>query len=440
MNFLKKNQQQTFAIYGMGASGISTAKALKLLKIKNIICWDDDSKTRNKFKKKFSFKKFWIKRSKKKIKFIIISPGIDIKKCKIRNFLKKNKSKIITDIDLFFEINKNKNIISITGTNGKSTTCKILEKIFQKAGYPTQVGGNIGKPILSLKTLPKNGVYIIEVSSYQLDYSKIFRSKHAAILNISSDHLDRHKNLSNYVKVKSKIFHGQKKGDFTYISKEDKHANNAAKIFRSKKIKSNLLKIKTNNSELFKNKIKNKYIQNLPNLTNFTFAYKIAKNYKIKSKTIFKSINNFKGLPHRQELIFVNKSFAIINDSKATSFSATEKTLKNYNKIYWILGGLPKHKDVFNLQFVSKKIVKAYVVGNYVPYFVKKIRNYINYATTKNISSAFNKILNEIKKRNEKNCTILFSPAAASFDQFKNFEDRGNYFKSLIKKKNYFNV
>ncbi len=142
---------------------------------------------------------------------IVISPGIDIKKTRIKKFLIKNFKKIITDIDIFFELNKKNTIISITGTNGKSTTCKIIEKILTTAGHNVKTIGNIGNPVLSQNRSKKKIVFILEASSYQLQYSKLFRSKHAAILNISPDHLERHKNLNNYIRTKSKIFYKQKK-------------------------------------------------------------------------------------------------------------------------------------------------------------------------------------------------------------------------------------
>ena len=162
--------------------------------------------------KRYSTKtKFWLQ--KNSIDNIVISPGIDINKCNIKNYLRKNSNKIITDLDIFFDLNKKKQIISITGTNGKSTTCKILEKILREAKHKVRTVGNIGNPILSSSNSKKGHTFILEVSSYQLEYSKTFRSTHSAILNISPDHLDRHKNIKKYVKIKSKIFFAKKKPD-----------------------------------------------------------------------------------------------------------------------------------------------------------------------------------------------------------------------------------
>ncbi len=203
MGPFQKYQNKKIAIYGMGKTGFSAAKTFKSFKSK-IFCWDDNVKIRRKIKSSnFPLKKFWL--YEKSIDAIVISPGIDMQKCKIKNFLKKNSKKIITDIDIFFELNKSALIISITGTNGKSTTCKIIEKILKTAKYNVKTVGNIGNPILSLKRSKKKYVYILEASSYQLQYSRLFRSKHSAILNISPDHLERHKSMKNYTKIKSRI-------------------------------------------------------------------------------------------------------------------------------------------------------------------------------------------------------------------------------------------
>ena len=169
---LQKYKNKRIAIYGMGLTGYSTARALKKLGVQ-ILCWDDSAKVRKKIKSfNFPLNKFWL--DKKLVDNIVISPGIDISKCKIKNFLKKNLNKIITDLDLFFDLNKNALIVSITGTNGKSTTCKIIEKILKFAKYDVKTVGNIGNPIL-FTNKKKVNFLILEASSYQLQYSRSFR-------------------------------------------------------------------------------------------------------------------------------------------------------------------------------------------------------------------------------------------------------------------------
>ena len=430
---LQKYQNKRIAIYGMGITGLSVAKIFQRLGTK-VFCWDDNEKIRKNIKKNnFKLSKFWL--NKNLVDKIVISPGIDINKCKIKNYLLKNSNKIITDLDLFFELNKRAIIISITGTNGKSTTCKIIEKILKTAKYDVKTVGNIGNPILSLKEVSKKCVLIIETSSYQLQYSKLFRSKHAAILNISPDHLERHKNIKNYIKIKSKIFQAQNNSDYSYINFANKYSDSIKKIFREKRIKSKLILVRSSTCKSLLKKIKNKYFKNKANIENLAFAYKIVKKLKVNDKIVIKALNKFKGLPHRQEIVLSNKKILCINDSKATSFDACLQSLSSYKRIYWIVGGLPKYKDHFYLKNIKKNILKAYIVGKNTSFFKLQLNRNIPYTISKNISNAVNNIYNDLKlEKNNKN-TILLSPAAASFDQFSNFENRGDYFRSLIIKK-----
>ncbi len=428
---LQKYQNKRIAIYGMGITGRSTAQTLKRLGAK-VSCWDDNEKIRKKIKN-FNLNKFWL--NKNLFDRIVISPGIDINECKIKNYLKKNSNKIITDLDLFFEINKKALIISITGTNGKSTTCKIIEKILKSTKNNVITVGNIGNPILSLRNLKKKCIFVLEASSYQLQYSRLFRSKHAAILNISPDHLERHKNMKNYIKIKTKIFFAQNSLDYSYINLKNKYSKSIKKIFRSQKLKSKLILVSRSSCNLLLKKINNKYFKTKGNIENLAFAYKMAKNLKISDQIIVKALNKFKGLPHRQEIIFSSKKILCINDSKATSFDACFQSLSNYNEIYWIVGGIPKSKDNFFLKRVRKKIFRAYIIGKSTSFFKKQIGKNISYIVSKNIKNALNNICEDLKSSDDSKKTILLSPAAASFDQFNNFENRGNHFKNLIMKK-----
>ena len=188
-------------IYGLGKSGLS---AFKFLKNKNEIFLFDDYHL---IKKDLLIQKNFLslkKISKFKFDLIILSPGIDINKCKLSKFLKKNLNKIYSDLDVFYSFYKN-DCITITGTNGKSTTCQLMYEVLLNQKFDVKLVGNIGNPILSAKDVKKKTIFIVEASSYQLEYSKIFKSKYAAILNLSPDHIERHKTLNRYVRSKFKL-------------------------------------------------------------------------------------------------------------------------------------------------------------------------------------------------------------------------------------------
>ena len=196
-----------------------------------------------------------------------------------------------------------------------------------------------------------------------------------------------------------------------------------------------LINVNTKDCRFVLNKIKNNYFKIECNIKNLSFAYKIVKRFKVKDSIIISALNRFKGLNHRQKIIFSNKKITCIDDSKATSFDASFQSLKSFKKIYWIVGGLPKLGDRFYFKNILKKIVKAYIIGKHTPFFVNQIKKKIPYKISKNLQSAVKDIYFDINKNNFSKNSILLSPAAASFDQFINFEDRGNKFKTLILKK-----
>ena len=163
-------------------------------------------------------------------------------------------------------------------------------------------------------------------------------------------------------------------------------------MFKVQKLKSKLITVKKSDCNFLLKNIKNKYFKSQGNIENLAFAYRVTKNLKINDKVIIKALNKFRGLPHRQEIIFSNQKLLCINDSKATSFDASLQSLSNYNKIYWIVGGIPKYQDRFYLKKVKKKIIKAYIVGNNISFFKKQIGNNIPYTVSKNIRNAINNI------------------------------------------------
>ena len=208
-------------IYGLGISGKSCFKYL--FKNNQVAVYDDNPS----LKKNKNIFFFLIKNEifKKKFEYIVLRPGIDIKKCKLKNFLLKNRSKIITELDIFYS-NFPKNIkITITGTNGKSTTCKMLFNIFKTNKFDVRLVGNIGNPPLLEKKINKRTIFIIEASSYQIFYSKYFVTNHAAILNLSADHLERHGSIRKYAKAKLKLIFNQSKNDYSYVESNNSIIN-----------------------------------------------------------------------------------------------------------------------------------------------------------------------------------------------------------------------
>ena len=407
-------------IYGLGKSGTS---ALKFLKKKNKISLFDDNK-------KISLKQNIIK---KKFDIIIISPGINKNKCKLKSFLKKNSKIIYTDLDVFKSFFNNE-CITITGTNGKSTTCQLLYEVLKKQGYDIKLAGNIGYPILSIKNIKPKSIFVIEASSYQLQYSKIFSSKYSTILNIKPDHLERHKTLKEYIKTKFKLINNQKSNSIAFVNKFDKNIN---EFLKKNTFKSKIIKVNTRLNNKYLLNFKNNYFLSTSNRENLLFVLEIIKRYRINKRLLIRAITNFKGLKYRQQIIYNKKNLKIINDSKSTSYSSSIEMLKTSNNIYWLLGGIPKKGDKFNLSKIYYKNISGYIFGKKSNKFLFDLQNKIKFKRFSNLKKALKAVCRDTKTDRSNMKTILFSPAAASFDSFKNFEDRGFYFNKIIKK--YFN-
>ena len=429
--FLSKKifQKKNILIYGMGKTGFSSYNYLK--KNNQISLYDDDKKIFiNKYLKKFLLKKNKINKSN--FDYIIVSPGININKCDLQNYLKKNSKKIITDLDVFYSNHKKNKIITITGTNGKSTTAKLLNLILRNHKKDSRLCGNIGNPILSEKKISKKTLFIIEASSYQIAYSKLFKTNYAVILNISPDHLERHGSMENYVNAKFKLVTTQSRKDFAYMNVKDKYLK---KKLKNNKIFSKIINVNLKAINNLKKKITNPYLLSQANLENLSFIFSISRKLNLQKKKIIKTINKFKGLKYRQEIIFNNSKITFINDSKATSFASTINILKPLKKVFWLVGGIGKLGDQFTLKKKECKDIRAYIFGKNKIFFVKQFRNKLSYRYFKNLNSAVKQVLKDINNNSHNlHKTVLFSPSAASFDSFKNFEERGEYFNFLLKK------
>jgi len=416
---ISKLKEHTFLVYGLGLSGLSVIKFFKKNNFKNFTIWDDNKtnllkshRTRN------------LELTLNKVDYIVLSPGISAFKNKK---LRKYKKKIITDIDLFFLSNYKSKSIVVTGTNGKSTTCKLIAHLLKKNKLKFSLGGNIGTPILDIKK-SNNSYVIIEASSYQLSHSKFINPDFGLFLNLTNDHLEWHGSMKNYLNSKLKIFNHQTDNQFAIINK------NFKKIFIKKNFLGKLILPNKKEYDKIKYKINNDYLTSNINEENMSFIYSFSKLLKIRQESFIEAMKTFKGLPHRFEIFLKKKEVTFINDSKATSFVATQAALSSLKNIYWILGGLPKKGDKVILSKYKSNIIKCYLIGKNINFFKKQIKGKLVFSITKNLKNSLIQISKDIKLQKNNKKSVLLSPAAASFDQFINFEKRGNEFKRLCRK------
>ncbi len=350
-------------IYGLGISGISSFNNLK--KNNFISCFDDNLKNL----KNTVFKNYIISKKniyKTKFDHIIISPGINSLKCSLKKYLKRNKSKICTDLDVFYAKHSKNFIIAITGTNGKSTTAKLLYDILKKNKSDARLVGNIGNAILKESKISQKTIFVVEISSYQISYSKIFKPNYGILLNISPDHLERHKTINNYIKTKFKLISSLKNNDYGFINKKDLIQN---QFIKGKKFNCKIINVENKLSKHDNNLLKNIYFKSLNNQQNLSFVIKVCSKLRIKKNIIFKVVNDFKALNFRQQIIYNSKRLRIINDSKSTSFSSTIGLLKRKSHIFWLIGGVYKKGDKFILKKKYFKNIRAFIYGKNKKYF-----------------------------------------------------------------------
>jgi len=352
---------------------------------------------------------------------IIPSPGIhsDIP---ILSEARQQKIKIISDIEVFYHLADYKMIIAITGTNGKTTTVSMVGEMLKKEGKKVIICGNIGNPVCDyINTSDKDTYVVMEVSSYQLEYTNEFKPHISAILNITPDHMERHKTMDAYADAKSKIFTNQNKEDLCIFNKEDE---NCLKLSKQCKSQIKFFSVKEN---------KEKLVLKIPgrhNIENALASLTMLKSAGIEEKKIVEVLSEFAGVEHRIEFVRELNGVKYINDSKGTNVSSTEVALKSFNQpIILIMGGRDKGSPYKPLiQFVKGKVKKIIAIGESKEKIFTELKDSVEIILLDNIAQAVKKA-NEIALSGD---IVLFSPACASFDQFKNYEERGKYFKQIV--------
>ncbi len=379
------------------------------------------------------------------VDLVIKSPGIS--DCSdIVKFLDSKQLKIISEIE-FASNYCNSKIISITGSNGKTTTTTLTHKLISDAGFSSSISGNIGN---SFSSVCEEDVdfSVIEVSSFQLDGIENFKPHIAIITSITPDHLDRYKNFEAYVDSKFKIIKNQSHDDYLIYDFDCETIN---KYIKTKKIKSRLLpfsiKKKVKQGAYFLdneiNIITDKNIINMPtdnflvkgnhNIKNAMAAATVANLLKIRKETIRKSLEHFQGVEHRLENVLTINKVKYINDSKATNVNATYYALESMESpTVWIVGGVDKGNDYADLTKLVNKRVKAIIcLGLNNIKIIDHFENEVEYIVE---AKSMDEAVNAAYKISSSGDCVLLSPACASFDLFDDFEDRGRQFKTAVRK------
>jgi len=357
---------------------------------------------------------------------LVVSPGVPINRHPITAKARAANVPIIGDIELFAQARASlppHKVVGITGTNGKSTTTALIHHILEAAGIPARLGGNIGKPILGEEPLPAGGVYVLELSSYQIDLTFGLDCEVAILLNITPDHLDRYDGFEGYAASKARLFAMQSASNAAIIGIGD---TASAQIARSLSARSeHLTKIAPG---VCMDQSRWPSLQGPHNAQNALAAISACQALGAPEAAIDRGLESFKGLPHRMELIRTLNGVGFVNDSKATNPESTAPALAAFPRIHWILGGQAKSDDLDACAPHFGHVVRAYTIGGAGQRFAAILKPHMPVEESAVLGAAVTSAATNARAGE----TVLLSPACASFDQFHDFEDRGDRFRAAV--------
>lgn len=362
---------------------------------------------------------------------VVVSPGVPLNRHPITEAAARYNVPLIGDIELFAQARPNlpdHRIVGITGTNGKSTTTALVHHLLQTAGVPSVMGGNIGLPILGQPPLAAGGVYVLELSSYQIDLTIRLDCDVAVLLNATPDHLERYGSFEAYVASKARLFGMQAFGNLAII---DYRAEMDEDILRFAPDGQPFQFI--NAIELPGDQAEWPSLQGPHNRANAAAAVATVRWLGLDEATIVAGFKTFKGLPHRMERVAEANGVIFINDSKATNPASAAPALAAFppnpnRRIHWILGGLPKGNDLDECVPFFDNVAAAYTIGDAGPRFAEILEPYVPVERSEMMCEAIRQAIEAAKPGD----VVLLSPACASFDQFRDYEARGDTFRQIV--------
>jgi UDP-N-acetylmuramoylalanine--D-glutamate ligase len=409
-----------YAVYGLARSGLATVEAL-LASGARVAAWDAKEEARAKTPAGPEIANL-DEADLSQFDSLVVTPGLPLNRHPIAQRAREAGAEIIGDIELFArarpELPPHK-VVGITGTNGKSTTTALIHHILKTAGVPTTMGGNIGLPILAQEPLPEGGLYVLELSSYQIDLTQSLDCEVAVLLNITPDHLDRYESFVAYAQSKRRLFEMQSPGsiaiDLTssppYVGAQSGEADLALRASR-------LLPLQEHWPSL----------RGPHNLQNAQAATAVCEALGLDWNVIEQALRTYPGLRHRMERVRERDGVLFVNDSKATNPTATAPALAAFPSIRWILGGQAKTDNLDECAPHFAHVRFAYTIGEAGELFARLLRPHMAVANCETLENA----LNRAAEDSQPGDTVLLSPACASFDQFEDFEQRGDRFRDLV--------
>jgi len=417
-----------FAVLGLGKAGMPAALALREMGAE-VFVWDDGEAAR-----RAAEGMTLLPPSKIGLPLdgLVLSPGIPHvlpKPHPEAAWAIAQNIPVLTDAELLYRAVRGSGskarFVGITGTNGKSTTTALLAHILTIAGVPNAAGANLGPAALSLPLLPDSGVYVLEMSSYMLERIVDLRFDVAAMLNLSPDHLDRHGDMAGYAAAKRQVFARQDETCLAVIGVDDPESREMADWLRTQKARVARVAAKEFSA------LSAKALPGEHNAQNAFAASEMARALGVSEAAIAEGIASYPGLPHRQQAIAEIGGVTFIDDSKATNADSAARAMGCYDHFIWIAGGVAKAGGIASLAPYFSRVEKAFLIGQDAEAFAAalNLQNVAN-AVVQSLETAVPAAFAEARAK--KIATVLLSPAAASFDQFKSFEERGEVFATLV--------
>ena len=385
---------------------------------------------------------------------VVMSPGVPltVEPHPVAERARQAHVPIIGDIELLWQAKTGAGFIGITGTNGKSTTTSLIGHILKETGRPVAVGGNVGIPVLSLPRLGPDGSYVIEMSSFQLDLVDETHFGIAILLNVTPDHLDRHGDMAGYIAAKRRIFRHQGLGDTAIHGVDDATTEavadaldgSGATIVRIGSSRFVPGGVSAADGQLVDDRMGEARrildltgIATLPGIHNWqnaAAAYAACSAAGVPDAAIAVGIATYPGLPHRQELVGRLGRVRFVNDSKATNADAAAKALGCYRSIHWIVGGVPKAGGIESLGNYFPRIAKAYLIGEAAAEFERTLGGRVPVSRSGELLTALGEAALDAGASDASEPVVLLSPACASYDQFRDFEARGDAFRAAVRR------
>lgn len=450
-------QGREVAVFGLGRSGLTAAQALKAGGAKPVL-WDESQASRDAAMAEGFTVEDLSSADWGRFAALMLSPGVPLTHPEPHWTVKKAQEAgvpVLGDMELFARTvaltpeAKRPKVVAVTGSNGKSTTTALIGWILKQAGKDARVGGNIGVGVLALDDMHAGAIYVLEVSSYQLDLTTGFKPDVAVLTNLSPDHLDRHGGMDGYIAAKRRIFMNQGQGDTAVVGVDDawcqeivtelmgegrmtvRPISSGRTVGRGVYALEEMLYDATGERAVEVADLSR--ARSLPgrhNGQNAAAAYAAVRALGLSAEDAADGLLSFPGLAHRMEEVGRAGAVRFINDSKATNADAARQALASYPKVFWIAGGKPKDGGIESLKDLFPRVARAFLIGEAAEAFAETLGD-TPHVIAHDLATATGLAYAEAAATGE-DAIVLLSPACASFDQFKDFEARGDTFRAAV--------